>query len=165
MAIIKTHFFNISFEQKDLIKMLIKMTEYQEEMFPQDSKKIAHNVKGVSVMDDVNPYNEPLDNIYHIFNRLSLDTRVKDNEFEEINLFEVNKLIDEINEKIDNIINVREDIIKEKHENDEAIVLLKNLKDSKISVDDVQNTKYITCRFGKIPLAGFNIIAIMNLFL
>ena len=51
-------------------------------------------------MDDVNPYNEPLDNIYHIFNRLSLDTRVKDNEFEEINLFEVNKLIDEINEKI-----------------------------------------------------------------
>ena len=153
MAIIKTHFFNISFEQKDLIKMLIKMTEYQEEMFPQDSKKIAHNVKGVSVMDDVNPYNEPLDNIYHIFNRLSLDTRVKDNEFEEINLFEVNKLIDEINEKIDNIINVREDIIKEKHENDEAIVLLKNLKDSKISVDDVQNTKYITCRFGKIPLA------------
>ena len=113
MAIIKTHFFNISFEQKDLIKMLIKMTEYQEEMFPQDSKKIAHNVKGVSVMDDVNPYNEPLDNIYHIFNRLSLDTRVKDNEFEEINLFEVNKLIDEINEKIDNIINVREDIIKE----------------------------------------------------
>ena len=100
MAIIKTHFFNISFEQKDLIKMLIKMTEYQEEMFPQDSKKIAHNVKGVSVMDDVNPYNEPLDNIYHIFNRLSLDTRVKDNEFEEINLFEVNKLIDEINEKL-----------------------------------------------------------------
>ena len=79
-------------------------------------------------MDDVNPYNEPLDNIYHIFNRLSLDTRVKDNEFEEINLFEVNKLIDEINEKIDNIINVREDIIKEKHENDEAIVFLKILK-------------------------------------
>lgn len=77
--------------------MLIKMTEYQDEMFPQDSKKITHNVKGVSIMDEVNPYNEPLDNIYHIFNRLGLDTRVKDNEFKEINLFEVNKLIDEIN--------------------------------------------------------------------
>ena len=37
MAIIKTHFYNISFENRDLIKMLIKMTEYQEEMFPQDS--------------------------------------------------------------------------------------------------------------------------------
>ena len=46
MAIIKTHFFNISFEHKDLMKMLIKMTEYQDEMFPQDSKKIANNVKG-----------------------------------------------------------------------------------------------------------------------
>lgn len=36
MAIIKTHFFNISFEHKDLMKMLIKMTEYQDEMFPQE---------------------------------------------------------------------------------------------------------------------------------
>ena len=48
--------------------------------------------------------------------------RVKDNEFEEINLFEVNKLIDEINEKIDNIINVREDIIKEKYKLKEVII-------------------------------------------
>lgn len=40
----KTHFFNISFEHKDLMKMLIKMTEYQENMFPQDSRKIANNV-------------------------------------------------------------------------------------------------------------------------
>lgn len=47
MAIIKTHFFNISFEHKDLMKMLIKMTEYQDEMFPQDSKKIANNVKEI----------------------------------------------------------------------------------------------------------------------
>ena len=37
------------------MKMLIKMTEYQDEMFPQDSKKIANNVKGVSVMDEANP--------------------------------------------------------------------------------------------------------------
>ena len=65
MAIIKTHFYNISFENRDLIKMLIKMTEYQEEMFPQDSKKIVNNVKGVSVMDQTNPYNEVLDNLYH----------------------------------------------------------------------------------------------------
>lgn len=156
MAIIKTHFFNISFEQKDLMKMLIKMTKYQEDMFPQDSKKIAHNVKGVSVMDDTNPYNEPLDNMYHILNRLNLDADVQNDDFKEINLYNVNKLIDDVNNKIDNIVNVREGIIKEKEENDEAIVLLKNLKDSKISVDDVKNTKYITCRFGKIPVADFN---------
>ena len=92
MAIIKTHFFNISFEHKDLMKMLIKMTEYQ------DSKKIANNVKGVSVMDEANPYNEPLDNIYHILNRLNLESNVQDNEFKEINLHNANKLIDDIND-------------------------------------------------------------------
>ena len=155
MAIIKTHFFNISFEHKDLMKMLIKMTKYQEDMFPQDSKKIASNVKGVSVMDEVNPYNEPLDNIYHILSRLKLESNVQDNEFKEINLYELNKLIDEINDKIDNIVNIKEGIIKEKEENDEAVILLKNLEESKISVDDVQNTKYITCRFGKIPVNEF----------
>ena len=101
MAIIKTHFFNISFEHKDLMKMLIKMTEYQDEMFPQDSKKIANNVKGVSVMDEANPYNEPLDNIYHILNRLNLESNVQDNEFKEINLHNANKLIDDINDKIE----------------------------------------------------------------
>ena len=143
MAIIKTHFFNISFEHKDLMKMLIKMTEYQDEMFPQDSKKIANNVKGVSVMDEANPYNEPLDNIYHILNRLNLESNVQDNEFKEINLHNANKLIDDINDKIDNIVKIKEDITKEKEENDEAIILLKNLEESKISVDDVKNTKYI----------------------
>lgn len=156
MAIIKTHFFNISFEHKDLMKMLIKMSEYQDEMFPQDSKKIANNVKGVSVMEEVNPYNEPLDNIYHILNRLNLESNVQDNEFKEINLHSVNKLIDDINGKIDNIIDIKENINKEKAENDEAIILLKNLEESKISVDEVQNTKYITCRFGKIPVNEFN---------
>lgn len=85
MAIIKTHFYNISFENRDLIKMLIKMTEYQEEMFPQDSKKIVNNVKGVSVMDQTNPYNEVLDNLYHVLNRLGLNGNVQDNEYQEIN--------------------------------------------------------------------------------
>ncbi|GFI42106.1 hypothetical protein [Thomasclavelia cocleata] len=155
MAIMKTHFFNISFEHKDLMKMLIKMTEYQENMFPQDSRKIANNVKGVSVMDAVNPYNEPLDNIYHILSRLNLESNVQNNEFKEINLHNVNKLIDEINDEVDNIVNIKEGIVKEKEENDEAVILLRNLEESKISVDDVKNTKYITCRFGKIPVNEF----------
>ena len=59
MAIIKTHFFNISFEHKDLMKMLIKMTEYQDEMFPQDSKKIANIF--IKISDSKN-YK------YHLFN-------------------------------------------------------------------------------------------------
>ncbi len=154
MAIMKTHFFNISFEHKDLMKMLIKMTEYQENMF-QDSRKIANNVKGVSVMDAINPYNEPLDNIYHILSRLNLESNVQDSEFKEINLHNVNKLIDEINDEVDNIVNIKEGIVKEKEENDEAVILLRNLEESKISVDDVKNTKYITCRFGKIPVNEF----------
>ena len=129
MAIIKTHFYNISFENRDLIKMLIKMTEYQEEMFPQDSKKIVNNVKGVSVMDQTNPYNEVLDNLYHVLNRLGLNGNVQDNEYQEINVASVKNLIEEVNTKIDEIVTIKEDILKEKDENDQAITLLKNLRE------------------------------------
>ena len=128
MAIIKTHFYNISFENRDLIKMLIKMTEYQEEMFPQDSKKIVNNVKGVSVMDQTNPYNEVLDNLYHVLNRLGLNGNVQDNEYQEINVSSVKNLIEEVNTKIDEIVTIKEDILKEKDENDQAITLLKILE-------------------------------------
>ena len=121
MAIIKTHFYNISFENRDLIKMLIKMTEYQEEMFPQDSKKIVNNVKGVSVMDQTNPYNEVLDNLYHVLNRLGLNGNVQDNEYQEINVASVKNLIEEVNTKIDEIVTIKEDILKEKDENDQAV--------------------------------------------
>lgn len=156
MAIIKTHFYNISFENRDLIKMLIKMTEYQEEMFPQDSKKIVNNVKGVSVMDQTNPYNEVLDNLYHVLNRLGLNGNVQDNEYQEINVASVKNLIEEVNTKIDEIVTIKEDILKEKDENDQAITLLKNLRESDISVDDVKNTKYITCRFGRLPVSEYD---------
>ena len=114
MAIMKTHFFNISFEHKDLMKMLIKMTEYQENMFPQDSRKIANNVKGVSVMDAINPYNEPLDNIYHILSRLNLESNVQNNEFKEINLHNVNKLIDEINDEVDIMLILKRELLRKK---------------------------------------------------
>ena len=36
-----------------------------------------------------------------------------------INLYNVNKLIDDINSQIDNIVNIKEGIIKEKDENGE----------------------------------------------
>ncbi|WP_294579723.1 hypothetical protein [uncultured Thomasclavelia sp.] len=156
MAIIKTHFFNVSFEFKDLIKILIKMTEYQDDLFPQDSKKIVNNVKGVSVMDQTNPYNEPLDNLYHVLDRLHISSNVQDQEYKEINLSSVNNLIEEINTQIDSIVDIKENILKEKDENDQAIIVLKNLKDSNISVDDVKNTKFITCRFGRIPIGEFD---------
>lgn len=156
MAIIKTHFFNISFEPKDLIKMLIKMTEYQDEMFPQDSKKIVNNVKGVSVMDANNPYNDTLDGLYHILDRLQISSNIQDNEYKEVNVHLINNLIAEIDEKIDNIVDIKDNIVKEKEENDQAIALLKHIQESDISVDDVKNTKYIACRFGRMPIAEFD---------
>lgn len=48
-------------------------------------------LKGYQLWIEANPYNEPLDNIYHILNRLNLESNVQDNEFKEINLHNANK--------------------------------------------------------------------------
>lgn len=156
MAIINTHFFNISFEHQDLMKVLIRMSEYSKEIFPQNSKKIVNNVKGVSIMEDANPYNEPLDELYHILNRLNIDSKILDDVIKDVDLVDVYRLINDINHELDGIIEIKENIAKEKEENDEAIILLKNLEDAKISVDDVEKTKFVTFRFGKIPINDFN---------
>ena len=69
MAVVQTHLYNISFEQQDLMKVLFRMTKLKKDVFPQDSKKIVNKVKGVSVMDGSNPYNEPLDDLLRIFGK------------------------------------------------------------------------------------------------
>ena len=153
MAVIKTHLYNISFEHSDLMKMLIKMNDLKETVFPQDSKKIASNVKGVSIMDNANPYNEALDNLYHVLDRLNIEKVKKEkSSYEDVNLNELELLIEDINNQIEHIEELKENILKEKEENDEAIILLNNLTKAKISLDEIEQTKYIKIRFGKLPI-------------
>lgn len=153
MAIIKTHLFNISFDHSDLMKMLIKMDELKDAVYPQDSKKIANNVKGVSVMDTTNPYNDALDYIYHILNRLEIDKTLQDYHYEEIDIKKAMAFMDEINAKIDQIMEVKESIAKERDENGEALSLLKQLQDANLDIDEIKECRYITCRFGKLPIS------------
>lgn len=156
MAIIKTHLYSISFDRDDLMKTLIELDSNKETIFPQDSKKIVSNVKGVSVMDQVNPYNESLDALYQVLDRLDISKEVTNKEYKEINLTEVEELISSINNKIDEIVNIKQNIISEQEENKEAINVLQNITKAQVSLDDIGNTNYITIRLGKVPVADYN---------
>lgn len=152
MAIVKTHLYTISFEHDELMKALIKIDELKDTIYPQDSKKIANNVKGVSIMDVTNPYNETLDDTYHLLNRLNIEKEYKEYHQEEIDIVKTRHVLQEINSKIDAIIDVKEEISKELDENKEALVLLQQLEDSNLNIDDIKDCKYLTCRFGKLPI-------------
>lgn len=156
MAIIKTHLYSISFDRDDLMKILIDLDSNKETIFPQDSKKIVSNVKGVSVMDQVNPYNESLDALYQILDRLDISKEVTNKEYKEIDLTEVEELLATINNKIDEIVNIKQSIISEQEENKEAINVLQNITKAQVSLDDIGNTNYITIRLGKVPIADYN---------
>lgn len=152
MAIVKTHLYTISFEHDELMKALIKIDELKDTIYPQDSKKIANNVKGVSIMDAVNPYNDILDATYHVLNRLNIEKIYKEYHQEEIDVVQTQAVLDEINNKIDAIIDVKEQLNREHDENKDALLLLQQLEDANLNVDDIKDCKYITCRFGKLPV-------------
>ena len=153
MAIVKTHLYTISFEHDQLMKVLIQIHELKESLYPQDSKKIANNVKGVSVMDSMNPYNEIVDYTYHVLNRLEIEKKYNDYNYEEIDIKNATAILDEVTTKIDNIASIKENILKERDENQEALLLLRQLEDAKLNIDEIKDCKYITCRFGKLPIS------------
>lgn len=152
MAIIKTHLYNISFDHEDLMKILIKIDQLKDSVYPQDSKKVANNVKGVSIMDSANPYNDALDYIYHTLDRLNIDKTVQAYHNEEIDIDKTIVFMDTVNARIDQILEVRDSIAKERNENEEAWSLLQKLEDKNLDIDEINECKYISCRFGKIPI-------------
>lgn len=152
MAIIKTHLYNISFDHDDLMKILIKIDQLKDSIYPQDSKKVANNVKGVSVMDNANPYNDALDYIYHTLDRLHIDKTLQAYHYEEIDIDKTMNIMNTVNARIDQIIEVRDSIAKERDENEEAWALLQKLEDKNLDIDQIKECKYISCRFGKIPV-------------
>ena len=153
MAVVQTHLYNISFEQQDLMKVLFRMTKLKKDVVPQDSKKIVNKVKGVSVMDGSNPYNEPLDDLLRIFGELNIEQKVGQYHEEEIDLNEVKSMIDEVEQQYESILQIKENLETECQENKEAVILLNHLKKSNISLDDLENTHYITVRFGRLPIS------------
>ncbi|MDD8049384.1 MAG: hypothetical protein PHH04_07335 [Thomasclavelia sp.] len=155
MAIVKTHLYNISFNPNDLMKVLIKIDNHKEDIFPQESKKIVGNVKGVSTMDSNNPYNDSLDRLYHIFDKLQMTKVERDSSYEEISIEHIEDVLENIETRIEKIDEVKENLITEQEENKEGIKVLNHLLESQVSLDDLDNTKYVTIRFGKVPISDY----------
>lgn len=151
MAVMKMHFYNISFDSKDLMKMLMKVNELQDRIYPQDSKKIVNHVQGVAPLNRENPYNEPFNQLEMLIEKLQIHKIDLDNQNEDIDLQEVQHLIDDVNNQLENIEQIKNNFIEEYQENEEAITLLNHLIDARISLDDIKQTKYMTFRFGKVP--------------
>ena len=148
-----THLYNIVFSRDDYMEVLMKMENHQNAIYPVEAKKVISNLDHATSMEDRNPYNEVLDELYNVMDVLHIERVDRPVQSAFLNVREILDYISEIHQKLDDINEIKRGIKKDYYENQEAIELISCLNRDRISIDDIHELKYVALRFGKLPLS------------
>lgn len=148
-----THLYNIVFSRDDYMEVLMKLENHQDSIYPVKAKKVISNLDHATSMEDRNPYNEVLDELYNVMDVLHIERVDRPVQSAFLNVREILYYISEIHQKLDDINEIKRGIKKDYYENQEAIELISCLNRDRISIDDIHELKYVALRFGKLPLS------------
>lgn len=148
-----THLYNIVFSRDDYMEVLMKLENHQDSIYPVKAKKVISNLDHATSMEDRNPYNEVLDELYNVMDVLHIERVARPVQSAFLNVREILDYISEIHQKLDDINEIKRGIKKDYYENQEAIELISCLNRDRISIDDIHELKYVALRFGKLPLS------------
>ena len=148
-----THLYNIVFSRDDYMEVLMKLENHQDSIYPVKAKKVISNLDHATSMEDRNPYNEVLDELYNVMDVLHIERVDRPVQSAFLNVREILDYISEIHQKLDDINEIKRGIKKDYYENQEAIELISCLHRDRISIDDIHELKYVALRFGKLPLS------------
>ena len=148
-----THLYNIVFSRDDYMEVLMKLENHQDSIYPVKAKKVISNLDHATSMEDRNPYNEVLDELYNVMDVLHIERVDIPVQSAFLNVREILDYISEIHQKLDDINEIKRGIKKDYYENQEAIELISCLNRDRISIDDIHELKYVALRFGKLPLS------------
>ena len=148
-----THLYNIVFSRDDYMEVLMKLENHQDSIYPVKAKKVISNLDHATSMEDRNPYNEVLDELYNVMDVLHIERVDRPVQSAFLNVREILDYISKIHQKLDDINEIKRGIKKDYYENQEAIELISCLNRDRISIDDLHELKYVALRFGKLPLS------------
>ena len=148
-----THLYHIVFSRDDYMEVLMKLENHQDSIYPVKAKKVISNLDHATSMEDRNPYNEVLDELYNVMDVLHIERVDRPVQSAFLNVREILDYISEIHQKLDDINEIKRGIKKDYYENQEAIELISCLHRDRISIDDIHELKYVALRFGKLPLS------------
>ena len=148
-----THLYNIVFSRDDYMEVLMKLENHQDSIYPVKAKKVISNLDHATSMEDRNPYNEVLDELYNVMDVLHIERVDRPVQSAFLNVREILDYISEIHQKLDDINEIKRGIKKDYYENQDAIELISCLHRDRISIDDIHELKYVALRFGKLPLS------------
>ncbi len=155
MAIIRNHFYNIVFSKEDMMKVFIKL-DHNQKIYPQLVKDIEKYTKKIESLQFDDPYSGPLDELTLLMDQLDIEKEAVAFDKKDADLKAVMTLVKDTENKVNSIKDVIEQIDNEKEENKEAITLLNHLKKQDVSLDEIQELKYISLRFGRIPVTSLD---------
>jgi vacuolar-type H+-ATPase subunit I/STV1 len=135
------------------MEVLMKLENHQDSIYPVKAKKVISNLDHATSMEDRNPYNEVLDELYNVMDVLHVERVDRPVQSAFLNVREILDYISEIHQKLDDINEIKRGIKKDYYENQEAIELISCLNRDRISIDDIHELKYVALRFGKLPLS------------
>ena len=118
-----THLYNIVFSRDDYMEVLMKLENHQDSIYPVKAKKVISNLDHATSMEDRNPYNEVLDELYNVMDILHIERVDRPVQSAFLNVREILDYISEIHQKLDDINEIKRGIKKDYYENQEAIVL------------------------------------------
>lgn len=136
-----------------MIKNFMKIEKVKDKIYPQTAKKIGEHIQGVEPLQKENPYHTVMDEMNNLMDLLLIEKENSSYSKKEVDIQEVLAFIRDIDKRVNDIKTVIHDINNEKNENNQAISLLKRLKQEDISLDEIHELRYITLRFGKVPIA------------
>ena len=132
-----THLYNIVFSRDDYMEVLMKLENHQDSIYPVKAKKVISNLDHATSMEDRNPYNEVLDELYNVMDVLHIERVDRPVQSAFLNVREILDYISEIHQKLDDINEIKRGIKKDYYENQEAIELISCLNRDRISIDDI----------------------------
>ena len=154
MAIEEMVLLNMTFDRKDLDKVIYKSKDFKD-FFPQPASKIIHNVKDVHVIDDGHVYTKLLDDLIQVAADLKLDLKSELNSNCSLDQKKTSFYLHQLSSEIDKIKSVQNELYQEKKENEMTLEFLNHLNLSNVNFDSILDCHYLKIRFGRLRKEDF----------
>ena len=150
MSIKKTFLYTISFQKNNLIDIL-QLLETRNDLYPVLGSEVISNVKGVKLLDKSHPYDPILEDLEYIKEHIHYKMVGTGNRCCEPTPSMYDE-IEMVKKEVEKIQAAKTQLNDELLENMNVLAVLEKLKEGNVNIDDLQNTKYVTTRIGKLSI-------------
>lgn len=147
MAIEKMQMLSLSFDKAHLDDVLDKVKD-EKHFYPQRARSIVNNVKGVVTIEADTKIKQQLDQVEALAKAINLD--LTNAPAYELEGEYVEKTLGDIAEKINKVAHNKDELVKEKEEDEDAYHLLDGMSHTSLNLEELMNCKYLKTRIGRI---------------